>query len=77
MCDIVLGVIAAGFSASLGWLARTCLWRRGLRREQDFFGLPANSEGRAWAPGHVGHTGVVAAVLTCPGCFSPGSVRLA
>ncbi|MER6998794.1 hypothetical protein [Streptomyces sp. NPDC000410] len=42
--DIVLGVVAAGVSAQLGWLARTYLWRRGLRRKQAFFGLPGNSE---------------------------------
>ncbi|MEU9986808.1 hypothetical protein AB0E10_08370 [Streptomyces sp. NPDC048045] len=42
--NIVLGVIAAGISAALGWLARTYLWRRKLRRKQDFFGLPENSE---------------------------------
>ncbi|MFB7558536.1 hypothetical protein [Streptomyces brevispora] len=42
--NIVLGVIAAGISATLGWLARTYLWRRKLRRKQAFFGLPGNSE---------------------------------
>ncbi|MFD9543274.1 hypothetical protein [Streptomyces sp. NPDC060022] len=42
--NIVLGVIAAGLSASLGWIARTYLWRRRLRRKQAFFGLPGNSE---------------------------------
>ncbi|MFQ6148316.1 hypothetical protein ACLMNJ_35510 [Streptomyces seoulensis] len=42
--NIVLGVIAAGVSAALGWLARTFLWKRGLRRKQAFFGLPDNSE---------------------------------
>src|SRR4051812_9169885 len=42
--NIVLGVIAAGISAALGWLARTYLWRRKLRRKQAFFGLPGNSE---------------------------------
>ncbi|MFI2640737.1 hypothetical protein [Streptomyces sp. NPDC018610] len=42
--NIVLGVIAAGVSASLGWLARTYLWKRRLRRKQAFFGLPDNSE---------------------------------
>lgn len=41
---IVLGLIAAGPGAVLGWLARTYLWRRKLRRKQAFFGLPDNSE---------------------------------
>ncbi|WP_338895108.1 hypothetical protein WBG99_04640 [Streptomyces sp. TG1A-60] len=42
--NIVLGVIAAGLSASLGWFVRTYLWKRKLRRKQTFFGLPGNSE---------------------------------
>lgn len=42
--NIVLGVITAGISAGCGWLARTYLWRRKLRRKQAFFGLPDNSE---------------------------------
>ena len=42
--NIALGVIAAGISAALGWVARTYLWRRKLRRKQAFFGLPENSE---------------------------------
>ncbi|WP_175409686.1 hypothetical protein [Streptomyces sp. TRM64462] len=42
--NIVLGVAASGLSASLGWLARTALSRRRLRRKQAFYGLPANSE---------------------------------
>ncbi|MEU6280232.1 hypothetical protein [Streptomyces sp. NPDC047028] len=42
--NIVLGVIAAGISAALGWIARTYLWRRRLRRRQAFLGLPENSE---------------------------------
>ncbi|WP_326700835.1 hypothetical protein OG909_28200 [Streptomyces sp. NBC_01754] len=42
--NIVLGVIAAGISATLGWFTRSYLWRRRLRRKQAFFGLPENSE---------------------------------
>ncbi|MDN0200787.1 hypothetical protein [Streptomyces sp. S.PNR 29] len=42
--NIVLGVMAAGISAALGWVARTYLWKRKLRRKQAFFGLPDNSE---------------------------------
>jgi len=42
--NIVLGVVAAAISATLGWLARTYLWKRKLRRKQAFFGLPDNSE---------------------------------
>jgi hypothetical protein len=37
-------VVAAGIGAALGWLARTYLWKRKLRRKQAFFGLPENSE---------------------------------
>lgn len=42
--NIVLGVLATGISAALGWFTRTYLWRRRLRRKQAFFGLPDNSE---------------------------------
>ena len=42
--NIVLGVLAAGISATLGWLARTYLWKRKLRRKQAFLGLPDGSE---------------------------------
>ncbi|WDV55551.1 hypothetical protein PV963_36980 [Streptomyces coeruleorubidus] len=42
--NIVLGVVAAGISAALGWIARTYLWKRKLRRKQAFLGLPENSE---------------------------------
>ncbi|MFG2500651.1 hypothetical protein ACGFSB_20845 [Streptomyces sp. NPDC048441] len=42
--NIVLGVIATGVAAALGWFARTYLWRRKLRRKQRFFGLPDDSE---------------------------------
>ncbi|MEV7034275.1 hypothetical protein AB0N99_29125 [Streptomyces sp. NPDC093272] len=42
--NIILGVVAAGISAALGWLARTALSRRALRRKQAFLGLPENSE---------------------------------
>lgn len=44
LLNILLGVIATGVSASLGWIARTALWRRKLRRKQAFFGLPGNAE---------------------------------
>ncbi|ORT58298.1 hypothetical protein [Streptomyces sp. CB03238] len=40
LLNIVLGVVATGVSASLGWIARTALWRR----KQAFFGLPGNAE---------------------------------
>jgi hypothetical protein len=42
--NIVLGVVAALICGAIGWLARTSLWRRRLRRKQAFFGLPGNSE---------------------------------
>ncbi|MFH9735017.1 hypothetical protein [Streptomyces sp. NPDC017260] len=42
--NIVLGVVAAGISAALGWFTRTYLWKRRLRRKQAFFGLPDSSE---------------------------------
>ena len=42
--NIVLGLAASGISAVAGWLARTYLWRRQLRRKRAFFGLPENSE---------------------------------
>ncbi|MYS88834.1 hypothetical protein GTY47_04145 [Streptomyces sp. SID5464] len=44
MRNIVLGVVAAGISAALGWVTRTYVWKRKLRRKQAFFGLPDNSE---------------------------------
>lgn len=44
LLNIVLGVIATGVSASLGWMARTALWRRKQHRKQAFFGLPGNAE---------------------------------
>ncbi|MFM9372199.1 hypothetical protein [Streptomyces sp. Da 82-17] len=44
LVNVVLGVLAAGAVATLGWFARTYLWKRGLRRKQAFFGLPANAE---------------------------------
>ncbi|OKK04459.1 hypothetical protein AMK26_13975 [Streptomyces sp. CB03234] len=44
LLNIALGVVATGVSASLGWIARTALWRRKLRRKQAFFGLPGNAE---------------------------------
>ncbi|MET8682605.1 hypothetical protein ABZV77_00115 [Streptomyces sp. NPDC004732] len=42
--NLVLGLIAVGISAVLGWLARSYVWKRRLRRKQAFFGLPDNSE---------------------------------
>ncbi|TLS43845.1 hypothetical protein FE633_23420 [Streptomyces montanus] len=44
MRNIVLAVIVAGIGISLGWMARSYLWRRKLDRKQAFFGLPDNSE---------------------------------
>ncbi|MDI3409001.1 hypothetical protein [Streptomyces cavernicola] len=44
LVNVALGVLAVGIVASLGWFARTYLWKRGLRRKQAFFGLPANAE---------------------------------
>ncbi|MFJ4918720.1 hypothetical protein [Streptomyces sp. NPDC088725] len=41
---LVLGVAVLAAGGALGWIARTYLWRRGLRRKQTFFGLPGNSE---------------------------------
>ncbi|MFJ6694962.1 hypothetical protein ACIQM4_02665 [Streptomyces sp. NPDC091272] len=42
--NILLGGTAAGLCVAVGWLARTYLWRRRLRRRQAFFGMPKNSE---------------------------------
>jgi hypothetical protein len=42
--NILLGMAATGVSGSLGWFARTYLWRRRLRRKQAFFGLPTGSD---------------------------------
>ncbi|WP_432092878.1 hypothetical protein [Streptomyces sp. bgisy100] len=42
--NIVLGVIATGVAAAIGWCTRTYLWRRTLRRKQRFFGLPDHAE---------------------------------
>ncbi|RLU99481.1 hypothetical protein CTZ27_15265 [Streptomyces griseocarneus] len=42
--DIVLGLLASGISAAAGWSFRTFLWRRRLRRKQEFFGLPDGAE---------------------------------
>jgi hypothetical protein len=42
--NIVLGLAASAISAALGWFVRTYLWRRKLRRQQAFFGLPTGSE---------------------------------
>ncbi|MFF2501929.1 hypothetical protein ACFVTY_00825 [Streptomyces sp. NPDC058067] len=42
--NIALGVVAVGVGALIGWLVRTHLWNRKLRRKQTFFGLPDNAE---------------------------------
>jgi hypothetical protein len=55
--NIVLGVVAAGISAMLGWLARTYLWKRKLRRKQAFFGLPR-------APSRSAHSSVARSTPT-------------
>jgi hypothetical protein len=59
LLNILLGVIATGVSASLGWIARTSLWRRRLRRKQDFFGLPGNAECLLVVNREAGDEGVV------------------
>ncbi|MFJ8310294.1 MULTISPECIES: hypothetical protein [unclassified Streptomyces] len=57
--NIVLGVVAAGISAALGWLTRTYLWKRKLHRKQAFFGLPDNSECLLVVNRDAGHDGAV------------------
>ncbi|AVZ76190.1 hypothetical protein SLUN_32305 [Streptomyces lunaelactis] len=57
--NIVLGVIAAGISATFGWFARTYLWRRKLRRKQAFLGLPRNSESLLVVNREAGNDGAV------------------
>ncbi|MFI9203254.1 hypothetical protein [Streptomyces sp. NPDC053048] len=42
--NIVLGLAASAISAAAGWFVRTYLWRRRLRRQQTFLGLPTGSE---------------------------------
>lgn len=42
--NIVLGLVTSLISAGGGWLFRTYLWRRQLRRKQGFFGLSNGSE---------------------------------
>lgn len=42
--NIVLGLVSSLISAAGGWLFRTYLWRRQLRRKQKFFGLSNGSE---------------------------------
>lgn len=42
--DVLLGLVAAGISATLAWIARTYLWRVRLRRRQQFLGLPDGSD---------------------------------
>jgi hypothetical protein len=41
---LVLAVVLIAIGAVLGWLAKASLRKRGLRRRQDFFGLPVNAE---------------------------------
>lgn len=41
---LVLVVIVAVIAAALGWIVRSYLWNRKLRRKQAFFGLPENAE---------------------------------
>ncbi|WP_438290825.1 hypothetical protein [Streptomyces sp. HUAS TT7] len=57
--NIVLGVVAAGISAALGWVARNYLWKRKLRRKQAFFGLPDHSECLLVVNRDAGHDGSV------------------
>ncbi|GAA4851925.1 hypothetical protein [Kitasatospora terrestris] len=42
--NVVLGLVATGISAGLGWLAQTVRRRRRLGRIQAFFGMPAGSD---------------------------------
>ncbi|KOU34644.1 hypothetical protein [Streptomyces sp. WM6378] len=57
--NIVLGVVAAGISAALGWVTRNYLWKRKLRRKQAFFGLPDHSECLLVVNRDAGHDGSV------------------
>ena len=41
---LVLALVGLALGGMLGWLARTYLWQRRLRRRQRFFGLPKDSE---------------------------------
>ncbi|MFI6943708.1 hypothetical protein ACIBI4_30955 [Streptomyces sp. NPDC050418] len=41
---VVVAAVVAVLAISLGWYARTYMWRRKLSRKQAFFGLPENSE---------------------------------
>ncbi|AXE23720.1 hypothetical protein C0216_09810 [Streptomyces globosus] len=42
--NIVLGLAATAISGGFGWVTRTYVWRRALRRKQAFFGLPTGSD---------------------------------
>lgn len=42
--NIVLGLVASAISAAAGWFVRAVVWRRRVRRQQRFFGLPGGSE---------------------------------
>jgi hypothetical protein len=42
--NVVLGLVTSAVGALIGWVVRTYVWRRQLRRRQRFFGLPSGSE---------------------------------
>ncbi len=42
--NLVLSLAAGLLCVALGWILRTTVWRRTLRRRQRFFGLPGGSE---------------------------------
>ncbi|WP_216213799.1 hypothetical protein [Amycolatopsis aidingensis] len=57
--EVVLGVLAAGISAAIGWFTRTFLWRRRLRRKQRFLGLPRDSDALLVVNRHAGREDAV------------------